>query len=362
MTARQSSKHSGRTEGFVDAILAAPLGVALLARLESRASRPHGYTPIADSSPGRVEAALAFVEAMSYGEFVKLVTYSAVIDVGPWIVDAPLTAAVAYRDAPERAPIAVAIAERFGEALRGGLDVNVQQWWTTNGSWSHKLAPLFGDFGHVYGAGQFSWAGLWTVSDPPEIAHAQLLDAWEMEDGPVTRWRLPVRSSARVFEINRPDDWAQLVIEHPRQAASHPEHWELPGRNQDPVSLSALMGTRGQRAARTSIRSHLVPDWRSVAEHYDGVHLTWAGLITTEGCVTDLGEGDVAMMRYWSSERTHWLADVFDDPEPLSSPFLSAETPPARILSTLDARNEAPRRHRDRVALDQLLGHRPVAG
>lgn len=355
-------KPFGHAEGFVDAILAAPLGVALLARLESRASRPHGYAPIVDSSPERVEAAVAFVEAMPYGEFVDLTTYSAVIDVGPWISEAPLTAAVAYRDAPERAPIAVAVAERFGEALHGGLDVNVQQWWTTNGSWSHELAPLFGDFERVYHAGQFTFAGLWTVSDPPEIAHAQLGAAWEMEDGPITRWRLPVRSGARVFEINRPGDWAQLIIKHPRQAASHLEHWELPGRNQDPASLSALTGTSGQRAARTSIRSHLVPDWRSVAEHYDGVHLTWAGLITTEGCVTDLGEGDVAMMRYWFSERTHWLTDAFADPEPLSSPFLPDGTLSDRSLSTPDARNVEQRRHRDRVMLDQLLGRRPAAG
>ncbi len=29
------------------------------------------------------------------------------------------------------------------------------------------------------------------------------------------------------------------------------------------------------------------------------------------------------MLRYWGSERTHWLADVFGDPVPLGAPVLS---------------------------------------
>jgi hypothetical protein len=112
---------------------------------------------------------------------------------------------------------------------------------------------------------------------------------------------------------------------------------------------------------RTNIRSHLVPDWRSVAEHYDGVHLTWAGLITSEGCITDLGDGDVAMLRYWFSERTHWLADVFAEPEPASPPFLPDDTVPDGSASTPDPGDMVRRRQRDRVVLDQLLGRRPVA-
>jgi len=304
---------------------------------------------------------VALIEAMSFGELVDLAVFSAVNDIGPWVPGAPLTAAMAYRDARARAPVAVAIDRRFGAALHSRIDTNAQQWWTTNGSWSHKLAPLFRDFERVYGAGQFTWAGLWTVSDPPEIAHALLVDAWEMYDGPISRWSLSVRPGSRVFEINRPDDWLRLVTGHPRQAASHLEHWELPGRNQDRASLSALMGTGGQRAARTAIRSHLVPDWRSVAEHYDAVHLTWAGLITAEGCISDLGDGDVAMLRYWFSERTLWLRDVFAEPEPVPPPFLPDETIAETRPSPPDVGDAEKRRERDRVGLDRLLGRRSVA-
>ena len=89
---------------------------------------------------------------------------------------------------------------------------------------------------------------------------------------------------------------------------------ELPGINQHDHHISVLLAATDQRAARASVRRHIVPDWRSVAAHYDGIHLSWAGFITAEGCVVDLAGGDVTMLRYWFSERTLWLADVFTEP------------------------------------------------
>lgn len=344
------------TESFVDAILESPLGVTLLARIETLARRPEGWSSLVDSSPDGVERALDLLGSMAIGEFMELVVFSAVIDVGPWSPDAPRHAARAYRCATDRAPIAAAIGERFGEVLHRPLDLDAQQWWTTAGSWNHELAPLFVDFENVYGPGQFTWAGLWTVSDPPEVAHAQLVDAWEMHDGPVTRWRLPVRSGARVFEINGPDDWAKLVTEHPREAASHAEHWELPGINQDPSTVQELLDVSGQRAARTRIRSHLVPDWRSVAEHWDGVHLTWAGFVTAEGCITELGGGDVTMLRYWFSERTLWLSDMFTQPEPLAPPRMDDDTLSDGSPAIVHPGDLEARRERDLALLSELLG------
>ena len=150
---------------------------------------------------------------------------------------------------------------------------------------STGLAPLFDHYEQVYGAGQFTWAGLWTVGDPPEVAHEQLVDAWELYlGGTISRWRLPVRDEARVFEVHRPADWAQLVMDHPGPARERQEGWELPGENQ--AWLPPLTAVPGQRAARATMRRHLVPDWRSAADRYDGVHLSWAGFITAEGCIT----------------------------------------------------------------------------
>lgn len=66
-----------------------------------------------------------------------------------------------------------------------------------------------------------------------------------------------------------------------------------------------------------------MPDWSSVAESFDAVRSSWAGFITTEGCIASMGDGVVTMLRYWGSERTLWLHDCFTEPEPLDSPVLT---------------------------------------
>ncbi len=352
------------TDGFVEAILEAPIGVVLLGRLESCAIHRDTCHNLPDTSPRGVEAAVALVETMPFGEFIDLVVYCSVIDAGPW-VEPQRTAAEAYRDASQRAPIACAISERFGDELHNQFDGAAQQWWTTTSLWQHTTAPLFQNYEHVYYAGQFTWAGLWTVSDPPPFAHAQIASAWEMWDGPLTRWHLPPKPGVRIYEINRPEDWANLVVAHPRQAASRSECWELPSINRDRHhldhdGLELLFNTPGQRASRRTMRNQLVPDWRSVAEHYDAVHLSWAGFITSEGCITDLDDGDVTMLRYWFAERTHWLADVFGEPEPALPPFIPWELEDGSP-STVRIGDEEERQQRDRIHLDELLGRRPIS-
>lgn len=350
--------------GFVEAMVASPLGVTLLAVLESRAQQPEGSLSSLETTPASVAAAVEAVESMSFGDFVDVAVLTGAFHVGPWISDAPATVAASYHSAPARRPIAEAVSRCFGTQLHRDIDRDAQQWWT---DWPaadphpDSVGPLFGDFDGVYGAGQFTSAGLWTVTDPPAEAHEQLIAAWELERGPVSRWLLPVDETARIFEIHRPADWARLVTEHPREASPEPVGacWELPTADHSPpppvvaprrgwvasrfgwlgprrseftfgipegfvapppTDVSALMAIPGQRAARTTIGRHLVPDWRSVAERYDGVHLSWAGFITGEGCITDLGTGDVTMLRYWFSERTHWLTDVFGEPQHATDP------------------------------------------
>lgn len=83
------------------------------------------------------------------------------------------------------------------------------------------------------------------------------------------------------------------------------------------------------------------------------VHLSWAGFLTTEGYVCDLEAGAVTMLRYWGSERTLWLADVFGDPAPLGAPVLSG-----RVNGDLgvDIRADQARQQRDLDVSMALLG------
>ena len=305
-----------------------------------------------DSDRAAVTAAADAVAETSLGSLLAVAVDAAAFRIGPWISDAPAVLAAALRHAEARRPIAETIAARFEVVLHRPLDPAAQQWWHSGSPTVEVLAgPRFRAFDDVYGAGQFTWAGMWTVSDPPSEVHGDLIGAWELEPDPVSRWQLPVRPGARVFEVHRPADWVRLVTTYPATGRPHPE-WELPGINQRRSTLDPLLAIDGQHGARASIGRHLVPDWAAVAADLDGVHLSWAGFLTAEGFVSDIGDGDVALLRYWFSERTHWLRDVFADPGPLDAPHCD----PDGALVGVDVRHDAIRRAHDRAVLAALRG------
>ncbi len=347
---------------FVDACAAAPVGVALLARLEAeQRSDVARFEPLPDSDWGAVEAAIDMVRSISFGRLC-LLALEAAYAVGPWTSGAPAHAAAAYHHATHRRTIAEAIEARFGRELHADLDRAHQQWWTSAPRASGQRGPMFRDFEAVYGNGEFTWAGLWTASEPSDEAHDDLIAAWEVYPGPVSRWRLPVTDGARVFEIHRPEDWVALVIDQPRAAGRPHAGWELPGPNQRAIlrdgNGGVLFDVDGQRAAVTSASGHLLPNWAAVAGRFDAVHLSWAGFITAEGYVSTVEPGVVTMLRYWGSERTLWLADCFGEPEPLAAP---AVTGSVDENEGTDSIADQDRSSSDRGLLRSLLGRGEVA-
>jgi hypothetical protein len=345
-------------ESFAARLLDAPVGVALLAKLEGlyRRDAPWFGGP-GDSQPEAVGRAVDAVAEMEIGSLVALALEGAHDIAGPWNPQAATELPEAYRCAIRRAPIAEAVATTFGPALHLSHDRSAQQWWNGTGpvGWKAQEHVCFRDFAAVYGAGEFPWDGLWTVTDPPSEAHDPLISAWEMDHGPVSRWLLPVRPDARVFEIHDPGDWVRLVATYPHLADRPHEGWELPGPNQPRRHVEPLVAGGHRQAARDTVAAHLVPDWSAVANDFDGVHLSWAGFITSEGYISDLPDGAVTMLRYWSSERTLWLADVFQEPLPLPAPTLTGCINGA--LGT-DARTDPALHQAHHNELTVLLGRR----
>ena len=291
---------------------------------------------------------------MSLGELLAVAVETGLIGVGPWMSESPGNLADAYRHAPARRVIAETIADRFEPELHAPLDVAVQQWWHSGSPDPDRIVPpRFRRFEEVYEAGQFTFAGLWTVSDPPPQVHRQLISSWELEPDPVSRWHLPIDRDVRVWEIHRPADWVRLVTTY--RAIGRPSSgWELPGLNQHRRDLAVLLGVDGQQAARTTGRQ-VVPDWAAAAADVDGVHLSWAGFLTAEGFVSDLDGGDVTMLRYWFSERTLWLRDVFGDPAPLAAPHSGLPG----IEVGVDVRHDTARRAHDLTILRLQRGQDP---
>ena len=149
-----------------------------------------------------------------------------------------------------------------------------------------------------------------------------------------------------------------MPARHPRPPTARTEAWKCP----DPTSISRTF-TRSKshppgRRMRHDVRAAM-PDWPSVAADYDGVHVSWAGILTAEGQVIpapELGSELVTMVRYWRSERTRWLHDVFGVPQPRPAPSLSG-----RVNNDLGvaATDDPTRRARDERVLSVLLRPNP---
>lgn len=341
----------------IEEVLASPGGVALLDALEAEQREDLGlFEVIEESDPGAVEGAAENVASMSFGDLVHHLVAGSERVGGPWLGDAPRRLVRAYRLAPARASIAAAVMSRFGASLRSDVSYAAQQWWTSAAGADAQVvadATMSGKRG-VYCCGEFTWNALWTVSEPPGEVHDDLIDVWEMYPGPISRWRLPIEPAARVYEVHGPVDWVRLVARYPCLPTRVHGGWELPGPNQDRTAAHLLEDVSAGAAVRVGVRVAM-PDWERVGEDYDGVHLSWAGKLTCEGRVVDvpdLGDDVVTMVRYWGSERTSWLNDVFGVPEPLAAPSLSGRT---NGDVGIDA-NHAARRDDDARALAALVG------
>jgi hypothetical protein len=333
-------------DDFVEQMLRSPGGASVLHALEMdhRTDLPWFDFPI-DSSPDAVALAAASVETMTVDELVRRIVSDPDRVCGPWIGDAPENYERVLRLASRRRPIANAIAAKFATQLRTDIDHDAQQWWTAG---QPQALPLFKHRDDaIYCCGEFTFQGIWTVSAPPTEVHDELVSVWELYPGPITRWRLPVSPDCRLFELHEPADWVRLVTQFPRRSAGTHGSWGLPQRQGPPSWPRSLVGSRRRERHAIDEPHIMMPDWTKVAETYDGVHLSWAGALTAEATVSrlpELGPNAVTMLRYWHSDRTLWLNDVFGVPEPLAAPVLgdridssvTEASAPAARRATLD--------------------------
>ena len=140
-------------------------------------------------------------------------------------------------------------------------------------------------------------------------------------------WSLPVDSSVLdelpVFTVHRPGDWADLVERYPKAATPGQGCWGLPNNQSALRSTHPLFSLDNQRASIERHDRHHVPDWTGVANDYEGVHLSWGGWMTSEGYAHLDEDKTVTMVRYWFTDRTFWLHDVFGEPHPLPATDIS---------------------------------------
>jgi hypothetical protein len=139
-------------------------------------------------------------------------------------------------------------------------------------------------------------------------AHAELSCGSSDWDAvyPVHQVRLQVSATARVYEIDSAADWHTLVQRY-GDPATHP-------------------GSDASLRAAAGIDNGLAPTWSAVAEDYDGVHLTFAGLLTGLYVPTATGKLSATLWA-WEWESTRWLRSVFTSATTLDDLLAPPEDP-----------------------------------
>lgn len=133
------------------------------------------------------------------------------------------------------------------------------------------------------------WTSRGNVGDLPAIGLACAEDPLGEEGFEV--WTVGIDPAARVYEVHEPGDWGRLAAACPRDVTASRRHdW---GR---------WTGREGR---------WILPDWRSVAEQWDGVHVSVAGYLNTAGMAVDTADGAATLLAGWDADQTLWLRDVF---------------------------------------------------
>lgn len=140
---------------------------------------------------------------------------------------------------------------------------------------------------------------------------------------PVRSWRLRASDTARVYEIRGSLDWHRLCARYPTQglldASDEPEVIQN-------ANVYPLLRVEGEARYATAIDRQLAPDWAAVAADWDGVHMTFGGLLTCDKTRVASAAG-WSMNRFWDLEQTLWLRWAFGEPERLPDHESAARLP-----------------------------------
>jgi hypothetical protein len=162
---------------------------------------------------------------------------------------------------------------------RGSVEVAVSGTW-----WS---GPLGGTV----------WTSRGNIGDLPAVGLACAEDPLGEEEFEV--WAVGIDPAARVYEVHEPGDWGWLAATHPRDVTASRWH-----------DWSRWTGREGR---------WILPDWRSVAAQWDGVHVSVAGYLSTAGMAVDSGDAAATLLAGWDADQILWLRDVFTDTRQLTT-------------------------------------------
>lgn len=207
---------------------------------------------------------------------------------------------------------ALAQGPRFADLARRVVNHDGAGWWSEPIARAHQvwvgtgdspLAPVTARSGDAsrlrswedYAQRPVGWRLTSTARDGLsclDVAVACRVGEWTT-DGSTRYAVMPVSDDARVYELSGPAEWHELCRSYP----------SVYSRSDGPASANTL-----------------VPRWAAVAEDWDGVHLTFLGLLTTP-FVRIVSAAGASMMWSWDTEGTIWLEGAELEPDGLSGPL-----------------------------------------
>ena len=142
-------------------------------------------------------------------------------------------------------------------------------WWSTPDRWDVPVTTR-----DLAGTGPI---GLWLMED---------FHGWNR----AACWPVAAGLPVRIFEVNDPQSWADLVERHPLDVTDSrwPDWKRTTGR----------------------VGSWLIPDWSSVSDEFDAIHVTVYGYLTVAGSAVSVGGDSATLMAGWAPDETVWLTDV----------------------------------------------------
>lgn len=111
-------------------------------------------------------------------------------------------------------------------------------------------------------------------------------------DKALARPLVPI-AGRKILEIREEQDWVRLCREHPLDVTE---------------SRGILWGSATGRDGAWTL-----PDWTTVVEEYDGVHLSLGAYLDLAGCALDIDGCTATLIAGWHPDATFWLTPM---PEP----------------------------------------------
>jgi CBS domain-containing protein len=126
------------------------------------------------------------------------------------------------------------------------------------------------------------WTSRGNIGDLPAVGLACAEDPLGEEEFEV--WAVGIDPDARVYEVHEPGDWGWLAATHPTDVTASRWH-----------DWSRWTGREGR---------WILPDWRSVAAQWDGVHVSVAGYLSTAGMAVESEGGSATLLAGWDADQT----------------------------------------------------------